>query len=58
MNGVAAGAGASLAFACDLVVASEEASFLQAFTKIGLVPDTGATFFLPRLVGTAPRPRS
>jgi 2-(1,2-epoxy-1,2-dihydrophenyl)acetyl-CoA isomerase len=51
VNGVAAGAGASLALACDLRVASEEASFLQAFTRIGLVPDSGATFFLPRLVG-------
>lgn len=53
VNGVAAGAGASLAFACDLVVASEEASFLQAFIKIGLVPDTGASWILPRLTGTA-----
>jgi 2-(1,2-epoxy-1,2-dihydrophenyl)acetyl-CoA isomerase len=53
VNGVAAGAGANLALACDLVVASEAASFIQAFIKIGLVPDTGGTFFLPRLVGTA-----
>jgi len=53
VNGVAAGAGASLAFACDLVVASEEAAFLQAFIKIGLVPDTGASWILPRLTGTA-----
>ena len=53
VNGVAAGAGASLAFACDFVIASKNASFIQAFAKIGLVPDTGATFFLPRLVGTA-----
>jgi 2-(1,2-epoxy-1,2-dihydrophenyl)acetyl-CoA isomerase len=53
VNGVAAGAGASLAFACDLVVASEEASFLQAFIKIGLVPDTGASWILPRLTGVA-----
>ena len=53
VNGVAAGAGASLAFACDFVFASTQASFIQAFAKIGLVPDTGATFFLPRLVGTA-----
>ncbi len=51
VNGVAAGAGASLALACDLRVAAEEASFLQAFTRIGLVPDSGATYFLPRLVG-------
>jgi 2-(1,2-epoxy-1,2-dihydrophenyl)acetyl-CoA isomerase len=53
VNGVAAGAGANLALACDLVVASEEASFLQAFIRIGLVPDTGGTYFLPRLVGRA-----
>jgi 2-(1,2-epoxy-1,2-dihydrophenyl)acetyl-CoA isomerase len=53
VNGVAAGAGANLALACDLVVASEEASFIQSFIKIGLVPDTGGTFFLPRLVGSA-----
>ncbi len=53
VNGVAAGAGANLAFACDLVVASEDASFVQSFSKIGLVPDTSGTFFLPRLVGTA-----
>jgi 2-(1,2-epoxy-1,2-dihydrophenyl)acetyl-CoA isomerase len=53
VNGVAAGAGASLAFACDFIFASRQASFIQAFAKIGLVPDTGATFFLPRLVGTA-----
>ena len=53
VNGVAAGAGASLAFACDFIFASSQASFIQAFAKIGLVPDTGATFFLPRLVGTA-----
>ncbi len=51
VNGVAAGAGCSLALACDLRVASEEASFLQAFTRIGLVPDSGATYFLPRMVG-------
>lgn len=53
VNGVAAGAGANLALACDIVVASEDASFIQSFTKIGLVPDTGGTFFLPRLVGPA-----
>ena len=53
VNGVAAGAGANLAFACDFVVASSDASFVQSFSKIGLVPDTGGTFFLPRLVGMA-----
>lgn len=53
VNGVAAGAGANLAFCCDFVIAAESASFLQAFAKIGLVPDTGGTFFLPRLVGLA-----
>jgi 2-(1,2-epoxy-1,2-dihydrophenyl)acetyl-CoA isomerase len=53
VNGVAAGAGANLALACDLVLADEEASFVQAFAKIGLVPDTGGSFFLPRLVGLA-----
>lgn len=53
VNGVAAGAGASLAFACDFVLASRAASFIQAFSRIGLVPDTGGSFFLPRLVGTA-----
>lgn len=53
VNGVAAGAGANLAFACDIVVASEEAAFIQSFSKIGLVPDTSGTFFLPRLVGQA-----
>jgi 2-(1,2-epoxy-1,2-dihydrophenyl)acetyl-CoA isomerase len=51
INGVAAGAGASLAFACDLRIASENASFALAFGRIGLVPDNGATWFLPRLVG-------
>jgi len=51
VNGVAAGAGVSLALACDLVVASESASFLQAFVKVGLVPDSGATWLLPRLIG-------
>jgi 2-(1,2-epoxy-1,2-dihydrophenyl)acetyl-CoA isomerase len=53
VNGVAAGAGANLAFACDIVIAAEDAAFIQSFTKIGLVPDTGGTFFLPRLVGMA-----
>ena len=51
VNGVAAGAGANLALACDVVVASESASFIQAFSKIGLVPDSGGSYFLPRLVG-------
>jgi 2-(1,2-epoxy-1,2-dihydrophenyl)acetyl-CoA isomerase len=53
VNGVAAGAGASLALACDIVVAHEHASFIQSFSKIGLIPDTGGTFTLPRLIGTA-----
>ncbi|HET8624450.1 MAG TPA: 2-(1,2-epoxy-1,2-dihydrophenyl)acetyl-CoA isomerase PaaG [Gemmatimonadales bacterium] len=53
VNGVAAGAGANLALACDLVLAAEEAWFVQAFAKIGLVPDTGGSFLLPRLVGLA-----
>ncbi len=51
VNGVAAGAGCSLALACDLRVVADKASFIQAFVKIGLVPDSGATFLLPRLVG-------
>jgi 2-(1,2-epoxy-1,2-dihydrophenyl)acetyl-CoA isomerase len=53
VNGVAAGAGASLAFACDLRIAAEDARFVLAFGRIGLVPDSGATWFLPRLVGLA-----
>ena len=53
VNGVAAGAGASLAFACDLRVAATDARFVLAFGRIGLVPDSGATWFLPRLVGAA-----
>ena len=53
VNGVAAGAGANLALACDLVIAARSASFIQAFCKIGLVPDSGGTYFLPRLVGQA-----
>jgi 2-(1,2-epoxy-1,2-dihydrophenyl)acetyl-CoA isomerase len=53
VNGVAAGAGANLAFACDLVIAAKSASFIQSFARLGLVPDTGGTYFLPRLVGTA-----
>jgi 2-(1,2-epoxy-1,2-dihydrophenyl)acetyl-CoA isomerase len=51
VNGVAAGAGANIALCCDIVVAAESASFIQAFGKIGLIPDSGGTFFLPRLVG-------
>lgn len=51
VNGVAAGAGANIALACDIVVASENAAFIQAFSKIGLVPDSAGTFFLPRLIG-------
>jgi len=51
VNGVAAGAGANIAFACDIVIAASSASFLQAFSKIGLIPDSGGTFILPRLIG-------
>ena len=51
VNGVAAGAGANSALACDIVVVSESASFIQAFSKIGLIPDSAGTFFLPRLIG-------
>lgn len=51
VNGVAAGAGANIALACDVVVASKEATFIQSFSKIGLIPDSGGTFILPRLVG-------
>ena len=51
LNGVAAGAGCSIALACDLVIAKESASFIQAFSKIGLIPDSGGTFILPRLIG-------
>jgi 2-(1,2-epoxy-1,2-dihydrophenyl)acetyl-CoA isomerase len=53
VNGVAAGAGANLALACDIVLAARSAKFIQAFVKIGLVPDCGGTFFLPRLLGEA-----
>jgi 2-(1,2-epoxy-1,2-dihydrophenyl)acetyl-CoA isomerase len=53
VNGVAAGAGANIALACDIVLAARSASFIQAFCKIGLVPDSGGTYFLPRRVGMA-----
>jgi 2-(1,2-epoxy-1,2-dihydrophenyl)acetyl-CoA isomerase len=53
VNGAAAGAGANIALACDLVIAAENASFIQAFVRIGLIPDNGGTFVLPRLVGLA-----
>lgn len=53
VNGVAAGAGAQVALACDLVIAAKSASFIEPFCKLGLVPDTGGTYFLPRLLGTA-----
>src|ERR1700712_3756576 len=51
INGVAAGAGTNIALCCDVVVATQSASFIQAFSKIGLIPDSGGTFFLPRLIG-------
>lgn len=51
VNGVAAGAGANIAFACDIVLAAASATFIQAFSKIGLIPDSAGTFFLPRLIG-------
>ena len=53
VNGVAAGAGANIALACDLVIAARSASFVQSFSRLGLVPDSGGTWFLPRLVGRA-----
>ena len=53
VNGVAAGAGANIALACDLVIAKESAQFIQAFCKIGLIPDAGGTWMLPRLIGHA-----
>lgn len=52
VNGVAAGAGANIALACDITIAKESASFIQAFSKIGLIPDSGGTFFLPRIIGS------
>jgi 2-(1,2-epoxy-1,2-dihydrophenyl)acetyl-CoA isomerase len=51
VNGVAAGAGANIALSCDIIVAKQSASFIQAFSKIGLIPDSGGTYFLPRLIG-------
>ena len=51
VNGVAAGAGANLALSCDIVTATQSAKFIQAFSKIGLIPDSGGTYFLPRLIG-------
>lgn len=53
VNGVAAGAGANIALACDIVIAARSASFIEPFCKLGLIPDTGGSYFLPRLVGTA-----
>ncbi|MFN5415684.1 MAG: enoyl-CoA hydratase-related protein [Flavobacteriia bacterium] len=52
VNGVAAGAGANIALACDITIAKHSASFIQAFSKIGLIPDSGGTYFLPRIIGT------
>jgi 2-(1,2-epoxy-1,2-dihydrophenyl)acetyl-CoA isomerase len=51
VNGIAAGAGANLAFACDLTIAADDATFVESFAKLGLIPDTSGTFFVPRLVG-------
>lgn len=53
INGVAAGAGANIAFACDITIATESAAFIQAFSKIGLIPDSGGTYTLPKLIGMA-----
>ena len=53
VNGVAAGAGANIALACDIVLAAASAKFIQAFARIGLIPDSGGTYFLPRLIGAA-----
>lgn len=52
VNGVAAGAGANIALSCDITIAKKSASFIQAFSKIGLIPDSGGTFFLPRIIGS------
>jgi 2-(1,2-epoxy-1,2-dihydrophenyl)acetyl-CoA isomerase len=51
VNGVAAGAGANIALACDITIAAESSAFIQAFSKIGLIPDSGGTYFLPRIIG-------